>query len=264
MEGNKIAPPKLPSKNLPKSSAKSPIKSFSTQKNAKPMTSLSKTTAQKPTVVSSGERVQVATSRPVNIKKFWITLMVVLLTVLIVASTTLILINPTPNRPSDISIDFTTNFSYAPISITEETPNNYKAMPGDKLQCKFKIQSNANAQSTGDNLNVFLRIKVSFVNDNNYISSAGFNLLNEDCWFEGNDGYYYYTKTDDCSGVISPNQSVEISQVITIGEEVGNDYAGKSLNINFNAEALQANYQAIVEIWKTAPSEWSNQFRDLL
>ena len=109
-----------------------------------------------------------------------------------------------------------------------------------------------------------MRIKVSFVNDNNYISSAGFNLLNEDCWFEGNDGYYYYTKTDDCSGVISPNQSVEISQVITIGEEVGNDYAGKSLNINFNAEALQANYQAIVEIWKTAPSEWSNQFRDLL
>lgn len=264
MEGNRIAPPKIPSNNVPKSPAKSPIKSFSTQKNTKPMTSFSKASVQKPTVVAGGERVQVATSKPVNLKKLWITLVVVLLTILIVASTALILVYPKPSRVNDINIDFTTQFSYAPISVDQEIPENYKAMPGDELECKFTIQSEVNEESTEGNLDVFLRVKAYFVDDENFISGVDFSFVDDDCWFKGADGYYYYTKTDTCKGVISPGDKIEISKTIKIGNNMGNDYAGKSLDILFSAEALQANYQAIGEIWKTAPFEWANQFRDLI
>lgn len=264
MEGNKIAPPKLPSKNGPKGPANSPVKSFSTQKNSKPMTSFSKTNAQKSNVIVSGERVQVSTSKPINIKKLSITLVVILLAVLIVASTVLILVYPKPTREKDINISFTTQFSYAPISIDEDTQDNYKVMPGDELQCKFTIQSDVNEDSTEGNLDVFLRVKAYYVGDQNYISGVDFSFIDDDCWFKGADGYYYYTKTDDCKGLMSPGDRLEISKTIKISKEMGNEYAGKSVNIFFSAEALQANFQAIEEIWKTAPYEWANQYRDLL
>lgn len=269
MEGKKIVPPKLPLKsnlsgsptNIP---VKSPVKSFSTQKNTKPMTSFSKTTAQKSNIVSGGERVQVATSKPINKNKLGIVLIVILLTVLIVASTALILVYPRPSRMSDINIDFTTQFSYAPISVDHEVPDNYKAMPGDQLECKFAIQSDVNENSTEGNLDVFLRVKAYFVGDGNYLSGVDFNFVDEDCWFKGADGYYYYTKTNNCRGVLSPGDKIEISKTIIIGTDLGNEYAGKSVGIMFSAEALQANYQAIGEIWKTAPFEWSYQYRNLI
>ena len=270
MEGKKIGPPKIPLKNnFPRSPVnntpvKSPVTSFSTQKNTKPMTSFSKATEQKPTAVSGGERVQVKAARPVNGKKLAMIAVIVLLTVLVIASTVLIVIYPKPSRVNDINIDFTTQFSYAPISVDHEVPVNYKAMPGDDLECKFTIQSDVNENSSGGSLDVFLRVKAYFVGDGNYVSGLDFSFVDEDCWFKGVDGYYYYTKTDTCRGVMSPGDRIEISKTIKIGEQVGNEYAGKSLDILFSAEALQANYQAIREIWKTAPNEWANQFRDLV
>lgn len=265
MEGKKIAPPKLPLRsNLSKGPEKSPVKSFSTQKNTKPMTSFSKTTEQKPTAVSGGERVQVATSKPINKKKLGIVLIILLLILLIIASTVLIIYYPMPSRAGDINIDFTTQFSYAPIAIDHEIPENYKAMPGDELECKFTIQSEVNEDSTQGNLDVFLRVKAYFVGEGNYLSGVDFNFIDEDCWFKGADGYYYYTKTDNCKGVLSPGDKIEISKTITIGNDLSNEYAGRSIGIMFSAEALQANYQAIREIWKTAPFEWSYQYRNLI
>ena len=106
MEGKKIAPPKMPLKsNLSKSPvnngpAKSPVKSFSTQKNTKPMTSFSKAAPQKASAVSTGERIQVKAAKPLNAKKLAMIAVIVLLTALIIASTTLIVIYPKPSRVS--------------------------------------------------------------------------------------------------------------------------------------------------------------------
>ena len=264
MEGKKITPPKSPSKIFIKSPEKNPVKTFSVQSNVKPMTNYSKTVAQKPSAVSSGERVQPAITRPINKKKLGIIFIVVLLTVMVVASTVLILVYPRESRLSDISVNFTTEFSLAPISVDHGDMTNYKVMPGDEFDCNFTIQSDVAEDSGSGNLDVFLRVKASFVGNDNYFSGVEFNFVDDDCWFKGADGYYYYTKSNGGKGVVSPGDRIVVSKRLAVDIKTGNEYAGKSVNILFSAEALQANYQAIKEIWITAPYEWANQYKDLL
>ena len=260
MESNKITQPRSPSL--------SPVKRFTTQKNSKPMTDFFKATAQKPSSVSSGERVQVATKRPFNKKKFGITLVVVLLTIVIVASVALILVYPKATRIKDISINFKTDFTYKPVGVDigiEQPPTTkYKVMPGDEISCTFSISSSKNEESDDGNLDVFLRVKAYFIGDGNFFNDLDFNFADADCWFKGSDGYYYYTKTASCDGLLSPGDMIDVSKNLSISKDIGNSYAGKSLNVMFSAEVLQAHYQAIVEIWKTAPFEWSYQFRNLI
>ena len=131
MEGNKITPPK------------SPIKSFSTQKNSKPMTNANMAKPAKKSVVTGSEKVQVAPAKPINSKKTAISIVVAVVAILIIAAITLILIYPRPTRVSDISIKFDTDFSYAPIGsdieVNPEPTANYKVMPGDTITCNFTI-----------------------------------------------------------------------------------------------------------------------------
>ena len=63
-------------------------------------------------------------------------------------------------------------------------------------------------------------------------------------WYEGEDGYYYYNT------VLKPDKEITISQEFEIDKELGNEFAGKTLEINIVVEVLQAEYQAIETVWR--------------
>ena len=65
-------------------------------------------------------------------------------------------------------------------------------------------------------------------------------------------------------GVLSPVEDVgNITKSVELSEDIGNSFAGKKMQIVFYAEVLQAQYQAIDEMWPTSPIEWKSQFKDL-
>ena len=63
--------------------------------------------------------------------------------------------------------------------------------------------------------------------------------------------------------MLSPNEKISITRSLEIDKSIGNEFAGKTIKIVFEAEVLQAQYQAIFEMWPTAPYEWARQYKDL-
>ncbi len=253
---NKITPPKRPS-NL----------NFSTgQKSSKPMTELSKSTPTSLNIVST-ERVPEKTVRAKSAKKVVIASLVVLLALIIAVSVTLILVFPNQKRVNDISISFEPSVVFQPvIAGAGQGEERQYVMPGDEVKCTFNIKSAINSKSDESvNLDVFVRFKFDFDTEDNYFSTLTLNFIDGDMWYKGVDGYYYLTKgLSSPSGVLSPGEEIEIIKGFYIDTALGNEFAGKTVRVNFDCQALQANYQAIVELWPTAPYQWASQYRNLI
>ena len=129
----------------------------------------------------------------------------------------------------------------------------------------FNISTSRNEQSTDANNDVFLRIRAVIESEDNFFpNTIVLTFTDGGRWFKGLDGFYYLQKTPGTSGVLSPGEKISISRSLLIDKTVGNEFAGKSITIMFEAEVLQAEYQAILEIWPTAPYEWSSQYKDLV
>lgn len=257
-----IIPPKNPS-NLNFSGSKPNLD--------KPMTNESKL-VHKTSVVES-KRIPEKTVRGKNKKIIIISLVVILLAILIAVSTTMIVVYPTASRIKDINIDFTATSEFKPVEIESDVsgePRQY-ALPGDRIEGEFTITAKRTAGYEGtENLDVFLRFKVSmdlednsimsYDNEGNETLTLGF-VDNVNTWTRGVDGYYYLNR------VLSPGETpdvISVSKDFIISTAIGNEYAGKKVGIGFEAEVLQANYQAIMELWPTAPYIWSSQFRGLV
>jgi len=254
MEENKINKPKSPSMLNSK-------KSFSTSKNVKPMTSIDKASST-PSVVVGSEKITQSTVSPKNIKKFFAILVAVLLSLLVGISFVLILLFPRPVRPSDISLDFNVNTNI--IISGEDLETGRKVMPGDKIDYSFELSTTKNQESVGEDLDVFLRIKASITTESNYYTNVvNLHFIDNDQWYKGGDGYYYLQKTNYDDGLLSPDEKITIIRSMEIDKLLGNEFAGKPIQILFDAEVLQAQYQAIDEIWPTAPYEWSSQYKYL-
>ena len=167
---------------------------------------------------------------------------------------------PKPTSPADIFIDFdvTGEFDFDDISFNETIApgQTNKVMPGDSFNAKFDITSTDDKGSTDE---VYVRIKLYAIAENNYYSNLfSYNVSNDD-WFEGADGYIYLKQT------LKANTSIEFCNKINLDKQIGNDFQGKSINVYFEAECLQAgsySYQAITEEWPTAPYAWKQLFYD--
>ena len=239
-----------------------PVRTFSTTKSVGPMTSLNKTIGSQSTITGAQKVPQTAVPAK-NLKKLFIILGTVGLVILLSLALTLILVFPTASRVIDINIDF---HASADIVISdEEWTSSSKILPGDKIDYTFNISTSINEQSTDANLDVFLRIRASISSEDNFFPNTIVLTFTEGGrWFKGIDGFYYLQKTPGTTGVLSPGEKISISRSLLIDKTVGNEFAGKSITIMFEAEVLQAEYQAILEIWPTAPYEWSSQYRDLV
>ena len=259
MENGKINKPKIPSLSNKNTVQKS---------EPKPMFDYTKT-AKVPTRITRAEKVPQSAVAPKNLKKFFIILASVLLALMIAITVTLVLISPKALRPSDISIDFRAEIDVTlkdslGIVIDDQNLETTRALPGDIIDYSFSIYTEKNAESTAENLDVFLRIKAGiYCGKNFYPNTAELTFMDNDMWFKGGDGYYYLRKTETSDGLLTPGEKITLTRNLQIDKSIGNEFAGKTINIVLDAEVLQAKYQAIDELWPTAPHEWSSQFKDL-
>ena len=252
----------------------SPVESSS----PKPMTSYSSNLATK-SAITATEKVPQPIVGPKNYKRFFSIIGIVLLCLVVSVSLVLIIVYPKSSRPIDISLDFN---AYVDINIRndltvnqsdEQLQENRHVLPGDIIDYTFNIYTQKNANSTGENLDVFLRIRASIISEDNFFGNTiniAFTDNNE--WYKGADGFYYYQKTNTSDGLLTPYDPdnpdapydrISISRNLVIDKSVGDEFAGKTITIMFEAQVLQAKYQAIDELWQTAPYEWSSQFKNL-
>lgn len=243
MEIKKVNRPKLPS---------SPIRPIPTAP------------AAHKNVIVGAEQVVPKNVPPKKYKAIIFGLIGAIMVVLTVVAIILIAIYPTPKRPLDISLQFNVSTSIA-IERDPEMQTEMKVMPGDTVECVFNLETLPDEDTQDVNNDVFLRIRAYVISESNYYTNVvSLNFIDGNKWFKGADGYYYFQKNNDSDGVLSVGEKLTITKSFYIDTSTGNEFAGKSIIVQFDAEVLQAHYQAIEEIWPTAPWEWASQYRELV
>ncbi|MGV2804264.1 hypothetical protein GNF85_11370 [Clostridium perfringens] len=144
----------------------------------------------------------------------------------------------------------TNNFNVANIDVDIKEdftpPNNWDGSVNEKL---VKIQNN----STGPAL---IRVSIQKRWENNdgtsWAGNTDFINLNfsnnkNNLWIDGKDGYFYYNKILEKSGLTDPLLD---SVNLNIPSELSNLYKGKRVNIDVDVEAVQATLDGYNATWK--------------
>ena len=231
-------------------------KNLSTSQGTKPMTTLIKNEGSQNAVITNAEKVPQTTVAQKNKKRLFAFIGAFVLSAVLVISLVLILVFPVATRPMDISVKFGAMVNI--VEVDGETPEeNFLLLPGDTVDYTMTIRSDRTEDSGSGNLGVFVRIMASMVTHSAYSADGVIlNINDENLWHRGADGFYYY------KNILNPGEEIVIERSFSIDTSIGNEYAGQKVEIRFEADALQAEYQAILEEWPTAPYEWKSLFRN--
>lgn len=223
----------------------------------RPMSVFNENTLREKSVIIGSSEIEnkVATAKKRG-KGFWIKLSLGCASIIVALIVLLLFLLPMPYRPADINVEF--NVSMSLIPEFEEDPLTgemvkKKLFPGETLKATFKITSTATEENAGD---IFVRMRSYSICEENYYSNLFWlDLYNDDDWYLGADNFYYYKH------VLSPNTTIDAIKGITLRTDtVTQELGGKTIRIVLEADALQAEYQAIFEIWPTAPYIWAKLF----
>lgn len=227
----------------------------------KPMTQFDKTQTTKNKTVVGQEKIIKDSTLPRSKKKRILTAIIATFVVMVILVVVLLVVLPQPVRPSDINIEFNASASISPSVTFPDQPDtpteNIKFMPGDSMNCSYKISSKLSEDSpTSENMSVFVRFRLYAICETNYYSNVfSFSFFNPNDWYRGADNYWYYRQR------LNPNEEINVTKTLILRQSVGNEFSGKTVKIVFSTEAVQGEYQAILEMWPTAPSEWSVNFK---
>jgi hypothetical protein len=223
----------------------------------RPMTVAEKKSETPNKTITNQEKIIKQQTPPKNKKKRVIVAILAVLIILIMLCVILYVAFISPTQPAEIKISFSTSITLDTTSDDgQETVA--KLLPGDDLNCKFVIQSaqtDDESSSVGD---VYVRLRVYAICDGNYFpSSFSFTFTDRAKWYNGVDGYWYY------KGVLTTGETIDAVKTLHFNENIGNEFAGKTVSVMFSAEALQATggngantTDSINEMWPTAPYEW--------
>lgn len=254
----KIAPPAKPSglPNLKPTNISNGVK-FTSNVQSKPITKLDlKNNKENKTIVKQ-EKINKSTSAPKSRK---IKALVISIAAIVVLSLLTVLVYfafVQPTLPMKININFTTETHLSVDDGQGGAPQGPKeVMPGDNIDCTYLIKSESvEGELAGD---VYVRLTAYALCEGNYYSDIFSFYFNDNNWYKANDGYYYYTK------ILEPDTSIDAVKYLHINETVGSEFAGKTVTVNFIAEALQvseSNNSSIDAMWPTAPQEWTDMVR---
>lgn len=124
-------------------------------------------------------------------------------------------------------------------------------LPGDKIcgEIQFNIKSTATS---------LLRVKVeSFISDTKDGAKSGADVCKlegiDGNWIDGNDGYYYYNQG------VSTTKNATVPFVTEVLFEIpenqdANDYQGKYIGANVQAEMVQAKHGVFEQHWNISPN----------
>ena len=144
------------------------------------------------------------------------------------------------------------------VGTTGQFSDRTDLLPGDTLDAKveFWLEPTEKTDYSLDN-SVFVKARIyGKLNDQFKPNLFGYEL--DENWVKSINGYYYYNK------MISLGKKGEINKEefdtdIKIENTVGNEYQGKRVELIIEFTILQAEYDAISDIWKDAPYSWKNE-----
>lgn len=182
-----------------------------------------------------------------------------LLTFIVLLSVTLKIILPQGEPVPQIDITFVCSSDFNLTLKTNETSSNRTlVLPGDTLTTtvKFKLQKNDNTDLTLNN-SVFVKTRIyGKLGDEYKPNLFGYEL--DGNWTKSINGYYYYNKIISL-GPDGESVEEELSTNILIDKNVGNEYQGKAVKVVIEFTILQAEYEAIDDVWKDAPYAWQQE-----
>ena len=135
--------------------------------------------------------------------------------------------------------------------------NRDKLLPGDTLDAAVTFSLKPNEDGSTDltlKNQVFVKTRIyGKLNDEYLPNLFGYEL--DGNWVKSINGYYYYNKIL----ALGPNgEEMEESfeTKIKIEKTVGNEFQGKIVDLVIEFTILQAEYEAINDVWKDAPYSW--------
>lgn len=236
----KITPPIKPNLN-------SGVK-FTNNVQSKPITKFEKSNQRPNKTIVTQEKRNKQTSKPKSKKAKAITLIISILVALSLLTTLVYFSFIEPTLPVKVSINFDMDAKLTGDQFNSQDP--VKVMPGDDLDLSFILEtSSIDGETSGD---VYIRITTYAICENNYYSTLFSLYFSDNMWYEGNDGYYYYRS------VMSADSKIDSVKYLHLNEDIGIEFANKSVRAYFVAEALQVGDGSIEDVWATAPDEWAD------
>lgn len=256
-QNNKISPPIKPNQD---NKISPPVKSnirpnlpngvnFTNTIQTKPMTKFEQSSDKKNTTIVKQEKINKKTTKPLSTKIKIITSVVAIVVVLSLLTGLIYLAFIKPYTPMDISINFSADMNFISNGSSGDGATK-KVMPGDDLDLSYVIKSESIEGEAS--YGVYVRITAYAICEDNYYGNIFSISFVDNNWYVGNDGYYYY------KGVLQPDSTIDSVKAIHINEQVGSEFASKTVKVCIVAEALQAGNGSAESIWPTAPQEWLN------
>ena len=166
----------------------------------------------------------------------------------------IILPQGTPIPTIDIKFDCLTDIKMD-IGTNGQFTDRDKLLPGDTLDAtvEFWLEPTENTDLSLNN-QVFIKTRIyGKLNDEYLPNLFGYEL--DGNWVKSINGYYYYNKII----ALGPNGEKipeTFETKIKIEKTVGNDFQGKKVQLIIEFSILQAEFEAVDDVWKDAPYSW--------
>ncbi len=180
-----------------------------------------------------------------------------LLIFIILLSITLRAIFPQGKEIPSINITFLCNSDiHISVANVGQFSDRTDLLPGDVLDATIDFWLEP-TEETDYSLNnsVFVKTRIYGKLDGKFQANLfGYEL--DDKWVKSINGYYYYTKIISLAPKGSDPIVESFKTNILIEKTVGNEYQGKTVELCIEFTILQAEYDAIQDVWRDAPYVW--------
>ncbi len=200
-----------------------------------------------------GNTAEVGAAKPQRKGLLFLSLLLVFIVLL---SVTLKIVLPQGDPIPQIDISFVCSSDFhLKLKTSGGTLNRTEVLPGDTLETTvaFGLDKNDNTNLSLNN-SVFVKARIYGKLGNEYRTNLfGYEL--DGNWTRSINGYYYFNKILSL-GANGESVMEEMTTNIIIGENVGNELQGKNVKVVIEFTILQAEYEAILDVWKDAPYVW--------
>lgn len=202
---------------------------------------------------------------PQKPKRKGLLFLTLLLVFIILLSITLKIILPQGTPIPAIDIKFISNTDIQiDLGMSGQFSDRTELLPGDVLDAKvqFWLEPTENTDYSLNN-SVFVKTRIYGKLDDEFKPNLFGYELTDGNWIKAINGYYFYNK------IITLGKNGEIKKEefetdIRIEKTVGNEYQGKKVELCIEFSILQAEYDAISDVWKDAPTSWKNTMYQIL
>lgn len=177
--------------------------------------------------------------------------------VILLAVATLVVVNflPSSKITADVAINIKCNYNFVDPTV-EAGGESREMLPGDAFDSRIKISLFYNEGERPEHESkYYLRFRLYSLCQDNYYPNLFENDMKQSDWYAGLDGYFYYNGNIDSS-----TPALTILESHTLSKDIGNEFNGQTITLEFSVEILQStadgSVASILTMWPTAPYAW--------